>query len=121
MPAAVVTTTFSVNVTVTSIAAPARYEPSAARELTAEIVGTTVSTEAVTCELAVFTLPNASVKTPASTCTDICVVELLVGVKTNEYELPEPVKPLIAPPVAEMSVLVKLTDASLKVAVTVAV
>jgi hypothetical protein len=121
VPAAVVTTTFSVNVTVTSIAAPARYEPSAAREPTAEIVGTTVSTVAVTGELAMFTLPNASLKTPANTCIDICVVELLVGVKTNEYELPEPVKPLIAPPVAEMSVLVKLADASLKVAVTVAV
>jgi hypothetical protein len=49
------------------------------------------------------------------------VVELLDGVKTNEYEVPDPVNPLIIPPLAEMSVFVKLTEASLNVAVIVAV
>jgi hypothetical protein len=48
-------------------------------------------------------------------------VELLVGVKTNEYEVPDPVNPLINPPVAEISVFVKLTEDSLNVAVMVAV
>jgi hypothetical protein len=48
-------------------------------------------------------------------------VELLVGVKTNEYEVPDPVNPLISPPVAEISALVKLTEASLNEAVIVAV
>jgi hypothetical protein len=48
-------------------------------------------------------------------------VELLVGVKTNEYEVPDPVNPLISPPVAETSVLVKLIEDSLNVAVMVAV
>jgi hypothetical protein len=42
-------------------------------------------------------------------------------VKINEYVVPEPVNPLITPPVAEMSEFVKLLDASLRVAVIVAV
>ena len=121
MPAAVATTTFLVKVTVTSIDVPARYGPLAIIELTPETVGRTVSTGAVTSGLAVFTLPNASLKTPASTCTDIGEVELLVGVKVKEYEVPDPVNPLISPPVTEISVFVKLTEASLNVAVIVAV
>jgi hypothetical protein len=48
-------------------------------------------------------------------------VELLVGVKTNEYEVPDPVNPLIKPPIAEISALVKLIEVSLSVAVMVAV
>ena len=110
-----------VNDTVTSIAVPALYDPSAITELTPETVGRTVSTVAVTTELAEFTLPTASLKTPATTCTDIGVVELLVGVKTNEYEVPDPVNPLTAPPVTETSALVKLIEVSLSVAVMVAV
>ena len=110
-----------VNDTVTSIAVPARYDPLAIAEPVPETVGRTVSTVAVTSVLAAFILPTASLKTPASTCTDIGEVELLVGVKTNEYEVPDPVNPLTAPPDIEISVLVKLTEASLNVAVIVAV
>ena len=83
-PADVVTTTTLLNVTATSIVAPARYEPFAVGELTLETVGITVSTTAVSTALAVFWFPTASLNTPARTCTDIGVVELLVGVKVNE-------------------------------------
>jgi hypothetical protein len=121
VPAEVVTATFFVNVTVISIAVPARYEPLAIDEVTPDTVGRTVSTVAVTSELAEFIFPTASLKTPATTCTDIGVVELLVGVKINEYEVPDPVNPLINPPVAETSVLVKFIVASLSDAVIVAV
>jgi hypothetical protein len=48
-------------------------------------------------------------------------VELLVGVNTNEYEVPDPVNPLTAHPVTETSALVKLIEVSLSVAVMVAV
>jgi hypothetical protein len=62
---------------------------------------------------AVFVLPAASVNAPPA--TDNAAVPPFtpeVGVKTNEYELPDPVNPLTAPPVAETSLEMNVEEAS---------
>ena len=116
-----VTTTFSDSVTAISIVVPERYAPFTVDDVRLETTGINVSTVAAITELAVFKFPAASLKTPASTDTDIDVVELVAGVNVNVYEVPEPTKPLIVPPATVTSALAKLTLDSLNVAVTVAV
>ena len=80
-----------------------------------------MSTLAVNELLGVLPLPPASVNASAPTESDIAVVELAVGVKVNEYRVPEPVKPLIVPPLTVMSPTTKSLEISLSVAVMVAV
>ena len=66
-------------------------------------------------------LPAASVNAPAATVTVPATVELVNGVNSAEYEVPEPEKAESVPPVTSTSAAVKSVAGSLRVKVSVAV
>ena len=84
--------------------------------------GASVSIVSVNVALAVLPFPAASLNAPAAIETEPLNALLpFVGVKSAEYVVPEPVKPLIKPPETVMSVLMKLLDDSLSSMESVAV
>jgi hypothetical protein len=90
--------------------------------VTTGALGARVSMVSDSVELAVFPFPAASLNAPAPIEIDpLKALLLFVGVKSAEYVVPDPAKPLSEPPETVMSPTTKLLDDSLSTMETVAV
>ena len=101
-PAPVVTTMFSLNVTVMSMTAPTLYRPLAVVDCTDDTRGAVVST-VIFNELAALNTSLAFLNEPASIEIVAVPENPVLGVNVAVYVVPEPEKPESVPPADAMS------------------